>query len=194
MSICAPFEFLWASDDWCVETTRSRIVPTTGPGTSTAMAILSHHVFLTMCSPNHSSPCFARARRLSFCGFQDSEVVGRTLQLLEGPKTDRDTVLALADAVDRLDTIDLTLTHHTRSGLPFTHTLQVEPLINTLGEPVLYRVVSSNVQVILEQLKHGIAAHAGGDPKPLARESDDVQKVEEDALDDSDTMRVSTTG
>jgi len=88
---------------------------------------------------------------LDFCGFTDAEVVGQTLKVLQGPETDADALVALLDAVSRLDRINVTLTNYTRHGLPFTHTIAVEPLINSKGDAVLYRVTSSNVQLVHPQ-------------------------------------------
>ena len=36
-------------------------------------------------------------------------------------------------------------------AVPFRHDLEVQPLTNSLGEPVLYRVISSNIATLDEQ-------------------------------------------
>jgi len=84
---------------------------------------------------------------LSFCGFTDSEVAGQTLKIIQGPDTDPDVLVALMDAVARLDTIHLTLVNYTKHGIPFTHTIDVEPLADSTGNAVLYKVSSSDVRV-----------------------------------------------
>ena len=96
---------------------------------------------------------------LGFCGFENTQVVGQTLKILQGPDTDADTIVALMDAVARTDSINVRLTNYTRHGIPFSHDLKVEPLTNSHGEPVLYRVQSRNVVTLLEQgLVNGLVA------------------------------------
>ena len=87
---------------------------------------------------------------LEFCGFSGTEVVGQTFKMIQGPATDKDTIVALMDAVSRLDSINLRLTNYTRHGIPFRHDIEVQPLNNSLGEAVLYRVRSSNITPIVD--------------------------------------------
>ena len=53
---------------------------------------------------------------LDFCGFHTSEIVGQTLKIIQGPETDADTIVALMDAVARVDSINVRLTNYTRHG------------------------------------------------------------------------------
>jgi len=94
---------------------------------------------------------------LEFCGFKHPEIVGKTLKVLQGPETDADTIVALMDAVARVDSVNLRLTNYTRHGIPFRHDIEVQPLKNSRGEAVLYKVRSRNVTPLLE---HGVEPRA----------------------------------
>jgi len=84
---------------------------------------------------------------LDFCGFQTNEIVGKTLKCIQGPETDADTIVTLMDAVARVTSITVRLTNYTRHGIPFAHDVEVQPLTNSRGEPVLYKVRSNNIIV-----------------------------------------------
>ena len=84
---------------------------------------------------------------LDFCGFETKEIVGKTLKCIQGPETDADTIVTLMDAVARVNSITVRLTNYTRHGIPFAHDVEVQPLTNSRGEPVLYKVRSNNIIV-----------------------------------------------
>lgn len=88
---------------------------------------------------------------LDFCGFGKAEVAGKTLKCIQGPETDADTIVALMDAVARQDSISLRVVNYTRNGIPFAHNIDVAPLVDSSGHPTIYSVVSTNVQVLLDQ-------------------------------------------
>jgi len=88
---------------------------------------------------------------LDFCGFANEDVVGKSLKVIQGPETDADSIVALMDAVARHDSINLRLTNYTRNGIPFDHDVEVQPLKNSSGEPVLYKVSSRNITSLREK-------------------------------------------
>ena len=61
---------------------------------------------------------------LDFCGFQTAEIVGQTLKIIQGPETDADTIVALMDAVARVDSINVRLTNYTRHGSAYPKALE----------------------------------------------------------------------
>jgi len=82
-----------------------------------------------------------------FCGFRLSELVGKTLSIVQGPQTDMDTIVALMDAVERHDPITATLINYTKNGIPFRHTVDISPLPGGAG----FLCVSSDVVTLLDQ-------------------------------------------
>jgi len=92
-----------------------------------------------------------------FCGFGLSELVGKTLSIVQGPLTDEDTVLALMDAVERHDPIKATLINYTKNGIPFRHTVDISPLPADAG----FLCVSREVTTLIDQ---GVLRRAAPSP------------------------------
>ena len=138
---------------------------------------------------------WATAEWLAFCGYPDREVRGKglTLKCLQGPATDEDTLLALMDAVARKDQICVSLVNYTRHGLPFRHTLDLQPLVNSFGEAVLYRVASSDILPLMAQQGCSVLASMESVATAAAARLDDEEEVEEEEEEDDDDEPSSTS-
>ena len=80
-----------------------------------------------------------------------SEVAGKTLRMIQGEKTEESAVASLMDAASRRETTRVCLTNYTRSRIPFKHVINVTPLRNSLGEPVLYKAESSCIELLAKE-------------------------------------------
>lgn len=80
---------------------------------------------------------------LNFCGFTD--IVGKSLKMLQGPETDADTADAIKFAAMRHEPITATLINYTKSHIPFQHTIHVEVLFKANAEPALFKVTSQDI-------------------------------------------------
>ena len=83
---------------------------------------------------------------LTFCGFTNDEIVGRSLKILQGDATDLDTAEAINFAALSGEEISATLINYTKRGWSFEHTVHVEPLLNpSRDSAAVFRVTSHNV-------------------------------------------------
>jgi len=82
---------------------------------------------------------------LRFCGFEAGEVVDQSLKCIQGPCTCFEDSMALAEAATRFESKTVTLTNYTKHGVPFTHTVIMEPLMNSFDQPVMYMARSVNI-------------------------------------------------
>jgi len=95
---------------------------------------------------------------LDFCGFHRCDIAGKSLKAIQGPDTDAETIGALMDAVARLATMRVRLVNYTRNGIPFEHDVEVEPMRNSQGDAVLYKVSSHNVCTLVSGGVHVTSA------------------------------------
>ena len=65
---------------------------------------------------------------LQVCGFSREEVVGRTMEIIQGPETEQDRVAGLMDHVRRRQPFNTVLTNYAKTGQPFRNDLHVEPV------------------------------------------------------------------
>ena len=86
---------------------------------------------------------------LKLCEFESSEqVLGRTLDIIQGPLTSCDAVVELMLAIRKAEPVTLTMVNHTRSGMPFSQMLRVEPLRDSQGFVQCFQVTSSNIEML----------------------------------------------
>jgi len=88
---------------------------------------------------------------LTFCGFSSTEVVGQPLKVPQGPETNAHTMATLLDSVTRNQSAKASITSYTKHGISFRHLVDVQPLVNTAGEPTLFKVRSSQIELLLER-------------------------------------------
>ena len=69
---------------------------------------------------------------LQACGFQRTDVLGRTMKIIQGPLTEMDRVERLMKAVKQKVAYCVSLTNYTKAGHSFTNNLHVAP-INATG-------------------------------------------------------------
>ena len=84
---------------------------------------------------------------LRLCEYTSPQVLGHTLELIQGPLTDAQAVSSLMNAIRRGDPITLSMVNHTRTGKAFSHTLRVEPLRDSRGHVQCLQATSSNIDM-----------------------------------------------
>lgn len=94
---------------------------------------------------------------LRLCEYTPAQVLGHTLELMQGPMTERGAVASLMNAIRRGEPITLSMINHTRTGKPFSHTLRVEPLRDSRGHVQCFQATSSNVDETVG--RQGAATH-----------------------------------
>lgn len=82
---------------------------------------------------------------LRLCEYTPPQVLGHTLEIVQGPLTDRACVASLMDAIRRGEPITVSMINHTRTGKPFSHTLRVEPLRDSRGHVQCFQATSSAI-------------------------------------------------
>jgi len=85
---------------------------------------------------------------LQFCGFEASEIVGKTMKVLQGPATERVVVEKLSLAGEGRRSETGTVTNYTKSKTIFRHTVTMEPLVNSSGQLRIFKARSSNVHIV----------------------------------------------
>jgi len=129
---------------------------------------------------------FASAAWLSLCEFDaQSQVIGETLQLVEGPLTQRQQAERLDEAMRNGCTCALRLTHHTRSGKPFSHDVRLEPLRDSSGKLHCFQATSSNILMLDAQgiraaaleTAEANAAHAAGNSHTDPEQRSEIEQM-----------------
>jgi len=84
---------------------------------------------------------------LQLCGYSRKEVIGRTLDVIEGPQTSEAAYEQLLSVMRAGQAVTLPMVNHTRAGHAFSHMLRVEPLCDTSGARQCYQVTSADVEL-----------------------------------------------
>ena len=97
---------------------------------------------------------FANDEFLAFTGFSGSEIVNQSMSIIQGADADG-TTDPINDLVARAAATNLAVeaTIHaskTCHGIPFGHTVRIEPLTNSRNEHVLYKLTSLDLTVLLD--------------------------------------------
>ena len=94
---------------------------------------------------------------LSFCAFERTEIIGKTLKTIQGPGTDIGVISQIMDAVSQHGTITAQLLNYTKHGVPFYHTITVEPLVDSAGRTQIFRVHSKDIMSARDVIHNGLA-------------------------------------
>jgi len=85
---------------------------------------------------------------LHLCEYETGQVLGHTLELIQGPLTTRTSLGQLMGAIRAGDPISLSMVNHTRTGKAFSHMLRVEPLRDSRGAVQCFQATSSNIEFL----------------------------------------------
>ena len=87
---------------------------------------------------------------LNFCGYQNEEIVGQTLKPIQGPATDMEKIKEMMVAVRSRTVHSTTLVNYTKRGVPFCHTVLIEPLTDSHGLAQIFRVSSTSIVTCMQ--------------------------------------------
>jgi len=90
---------------------------------------------------------------LQLCEYTMEQVLGHTLELIQGPLTTRTSLAQLMGAIREGRAISLSMVNHTRTGKAFSHALRVEPLRDSRGNVQCFQATSSNVEFLKSSLQ-----------------------------------------
>jgi len=107
---------------------------------------------------------------LQLCEYAMGQVLGHTLELIQGPLTTRTSLGQLMGAIRGGEPISLSMVNHTRTGKAFSHKLRVEPLRDSRGNVQCFQATSSNIEFISPSIQAsmqgGAAPSATGPTDP----------------------------
>ena len=86
------------------------------------------------------------------CGYTRDDALGSPLNMLQGPATESDAIVALMRSVRMQMPISVRLTNYTKGGVPFIHQLSCEPLRDPTGETRCFQATSLVLQAPGETL------------------------------------------
>jgi hypothetical protein len=82
---------------------------------------------------------------LKLCEYESPQVLGHTLELIQGQLTSRTAVDQLMGAIRIGQPVTLAMINHTRTGKAFSHTLRVEPLRDSRGNVQCFQATSAAI-------------------------------------------------
>jgi PAS domain S-box-containing protein len=77
---------------------------------------------------------FANKAFLDLTGYEEQEVLGRNCRFLQGPRSDRETVRQLREAVSTQQPISIEILNYKRDGTPFWNAVFIGPVSSPDGE------------------------------------------------------------
>jgi len=138
---------------------------------------------------------------LKLCEYRMPQVIGHTLELIQGPQTTREAVAKLMGAIRSAEAVTLSMTNHTRTGRPFSHTLRVEPLRDSAGNVQCFQATSSSIHEGPDPQSHpGSDSHpgslgevSGAAPRPAMSRTSSQQSISDLLAFDDKVSSAGTT-
>ena len=75
-------------------------------------------------------------RRLT--GYDEEEILGRNCRFLQGPKTDKDAVARVREAIAKEDVLVIELLNYRKDGTPFWNALHLGPIYDSKGNLIYF--------------------------------------------------------
>ena len=75
-------------------------------------------------------------RRLT--GYDEEEILGRNCRFLQGPKTNRDAVAKVREAIEHEDVVVVELLNYRKDGTPFWNALHLGPIYDSQGNLIYF--------------------------------------------------------
>jgi phosphoserine phosphatase RsbU/P len=88
---------------------------------------------------------YANAGFERLTGYSASEIIGRNCRFLQGPGTDPETVAVLRAAIQKRETVTVTLLNYRKDGSPFWNRLSITPVRDAAGAVTHFIGVQSDV-------------------------------------------------
>ena len=92
---------------------------------------------------------FANGAFCRLTGYAREEILGRNCRFLQGPQTDRETVLKIRSALEEMRSIEIDIRNHRKNGEPFWNRLLMAPVRDAEGRLAYF--FASQVDVTIER-------------------------------------------
>lgn len=87
---------------------------------------------------NDNPIVFANPAFISMTGYAPEEIIGYNCRFLQGPATDKDTVTAIRDALERRVQVQVEILNYRKDGSSFWNALFISPIYSPSGELVYF--------------------------------------------------------
>nr|AML77604.1 putative LOV domain-containing protein [Equisetum hyemale] len=103
-------------------------------------ALQRHHFNYVVSDPHLPDHpiVYASEGFLEMCGYTAAEVLGRNCRFLQGPATDRRTILRIRDAIREEKSCQVTILNYTKGGQPFWNLFHMAPIFSKEDGRVLH--------------------------------------------------------
>jgi len=120
-------------DDWHLT---DRVEHETGAGDPFAAAVRATRMPMVITDPaKPDNPIvFCNEAFQKLTGYDREEIIGRNCRFLQGPKTDRDSVRRIHEAIAAGKPIDVDLLNYRKDGTTFWNALYLSPVRNSAGD------------------------------------------------------------
>ena len=143
-------------------------VAATSSDASAAQAEADRHVQIITAAEAPYHIVWASEAWLSLCEFTNGQVLGQTLEDIQGRLTDRAALASLMGAIKAGTALQFQMVNTLPSGKTFSHAVRVEPLRDSDGRVQCFQATSSN---IVQMNDSGVGARAGAACPPAGSAS-----------------------
>ncbi len=96
-------------------------------------------------------------------GYKPDEILGRNCRFLQGPRSERDTIMALRRAIQKREAIRVELTNYRRNGTRFINELRMSPVFDSAGAMVAFVGIQHDVTARVKAERTALAARRAAD-------------------------------
>jgi len=126
----------------------SKAAASSAAGAPSSSDDAEHYVQVITASKEPFPIVWASEAWLKLSGYAISEVIGRTMDIIQGPRTTRESVAQLMAAIRQGESASLPMIHHTKSGVAFSHNLRIEPLRDSHGVLQCFQATSAKIEFL----------------------------------------------
>jgi len=115
---------------------------------------------------------FANKAFLDLTGYEETEVLGRNCRFLQGPQTDRTTVVEMRESVAAREAISAEILNYKRDGSPFWNAVFIGPVYDVDGElrrATMWSSKSPTPAKACPLTSHNVRQNHSSPPRALAR-------------------------
>lgn len=106
---------------------------------------LLHSVLITDPYQEDNPITYANKALENLTGYTNEEVIGRNCRFLQGPDTDPAAVAKIRNAIDKRESVTVTLKNYRKDGTAFWNELTVSPVNDAAGETVNFVAIQHEV-------------------------------------------------
>jgi PAS domain S-box-containing protein len=173
--------FLEQRDDWHIT---ERLIHEQGRGDPFAAAVRATRMPMIITDPTRpDNPIiFVNQAFQDLSGYSREEIIGSNCRFLQGPKTDRDSVTKVREAIEAGTDISIDLLNYRKDGSLFWNALYISPVRNDAGDIQFFFASQLDVTERVEAQKRIAEQKAIVDREVEARTADLKAALEEKTL------------